>query len=49
MATDTNRAQGDGPLFVGWDWGSTAHDVTVIDSAGDRLQGVWAHSWQADE
>lgn len=25
------------PLFVGWDWGSTAHDVTVIDSAGERV------------
>ena len=24
-------------MFVGWDWGSTAHDVTVIDSAGDRV------------
>jgi transposase len=24
-------------LFVGWDWATTAHDVTVIDSAGDRV------------
>jgi hypothetical protein len=24
-------------LFVGWDWGSTAHDVTVIDSGGERV------------
>ena len=24
-------------LFVGWDWGGTAHDVTVIDSAGERV------------
>jgi hypothetical protein len=24
-------------LFVGWDWGGTAHDVTVIDSAGARV------------
>ena len=24
-------------MFVGWDWGNTAHDVTVIDSAGDRV------------
>ena len=24
-------------MFVGWDWGSTAHDVTVIDSAGARV------------
>ena len=29
--------EGRRPLFVGWDWGSTAHDVTVIDSAGDRV------------
>ena len=25
-------------MFVGWDWGSTAHDVTVIDSAGARVR-----------
>jgi Transposase len=24
-------------LFVGWDWASTAHDVTVIDSAGELV------------
>ena len=24
-------------MFVGWDWGATAHDMTVIDSAGDRV------------
>lgn len=24
-------------MFVGWDWGSTAHDVTVIDSVGGRV------------
>ena len=24
-------------MFVGWDWGGTAHDVTVIDSAGERV------------
>ena len=24
-------------MFVGWDWASTAHDVTVIDSAGERM------------
>ena len=24
-------------MFVGWDWGSTAHDVTVIDSVGARV------------
>ena len=24
-------------MFVGWDWASTAHDVTVIDSAGERV------------
>ena len=29
--------EGDSPLFVGWDWGSTAHDVTVIDSVGGRV------------
>jgi transposase len=24
-------------LFVGWDWGNCAHDISVIDSAGARL------------
>ena len=24
-------------MFVGWDWASTAHDVTVIDSAGELV------------
>jgi hypothetical protein len=24
-------------LFVGWDWASAGHDVTVIDSAGERV------------
>ncbi|AYF78560.1 IS110 family transposase [Nocardia yunnanensis] len=24
-------------MFVGWDWGNTAHDVTVIDPAGGRI------------
>ncbi|MFF3575292.1 IS110 family transposase [Nocardia jiangxiensis] len=28
-------------MFVGWDWGNTAHDVTVIDTAGGRLDR-WA-------
>lgn len=28
-------------MFVGWDWGNTAHDVTVIDTAGARLDR-WA-------
>lgn len=24
-------------MFVGWGWGSTAHEMTVIDSTGARL------------
>ena len=28
-------------MFVGWDWGNTAHDVTVIDPAGARVDR-WA-------
>ena len=28
-------------MFVGWDWASTAHDVTVIDDAG-RIVDRWA-------
>jgi hypothetical protein len=24
-------------VFVGWDWGNVAHDVTVIDDAGGRV------------
>ena len=27
-------------MFVGWDWVTTAHDVTVINSAGDRVHRV---------
>lgn len=25
-------------MFVGWDWGNVAHDVTVIDDAGGRIE-----------
>ena len=28
-------------MFVGWDWASTTHDVTVIDDAG-RIVDRWA-------
>ena len=28
-------------MFVGWDWASTTHDVTVIDHAG-RIVDRWA-------
>ena len=28
-------------MFVGWDWASTTHDVTVIDAAG-KLVDRWA-------
>lgn len=28
-------------MFVGWDWASTTHDVTVIDNAG-RIVDRWA-------
>lgn len=26
-------------MFVGWDWGTLTHDVTVIDDAGGRIEG----------
>src|SRR5215211_9082049 len=29
------------PMFVGWDWASTTHDVTVIDDAGNIVDR-WA-------
>ena len=28
-------------MFVGWDWASTTHDVTVVDDAG-RIVDRWA-------
>jgi hypothetical protein len=28
-------------MFAGWDWASTAHDVTVIDAAG-KIVDRWA-------
>ena len=36
-------------MFVGWDWASTTHDVTVIDDAGDdrRPVGARAHRGRA--
>jgi hypothetical protein len=35
-------------VFVGWDWASAAHDVTVLDEHG-RLVDRWAfaHTEQA--
>ena len=33
----TNQTSKEKAVFVGWDWASTAHDVTVIDSAGERM------------
>jgi hypothetical protein len=30
-------------MFVGWDWASTGHDVTVIDHHG-KVMDRWAPS-----